>query len=191
MKIQTTLNNGETRETIDPLTENAFRNTRHCIMPSIVSPVKQNVPVKWRPFRPITEQRLACTKAFCDLVAAVRAGWCDPELISRSNESISLQFSWFCLSYLLRSTWTWSTAARQRARSNLFLLFKLQSAEYLSTIILLLTCNRYTQNYRHTYIPSIQLHTSELICHFLKSSTDQSITLTLSLITSNQYRNIR
>lgn len=71
------------------LTENAFRNTRHCMMPSIVSPVKQNVPVRWRPLRPITEQRLAWTKAFCDRVAAVRAGWCDPELINRSSESIS------------------------------------------------------------------------------------------------------
>lgn len=70
-------------------TENAFRNTRHCMMPSIVSPVKQNVPVRWRPLRPITEQRLAWTKAFCDRVAAVKAGWCDPELINRSSESIS------------------------------------------------------------------------------------------------------
>ncbi|KYM99922.1 hypothetical protein ALC62_09543 [Cyphomyrmex costatus] len=43
-------------------------------MPSIVSPVKQKVPLRCRPLRPITEQRLACTKAFCDRVAAVRAG---------------------------------------------------------------------------------------------------------------------
>lgn len=58
----------------ESLTEKALRKTRHCIMPSIVSPVKQKVPLRCRPLRPITEQRLACTKAFCDRVAAVRAG---------------------------------------------------------------------------------------------------------------------
>ena len=44
------------------------------MMPSIVSPVRLNVPVRCRPLRPITEQRLACTKEFCDREAAVRAG---------------------------------------------------------------------------------------------------------------------
>lgn len=77
------------------LTEKALRKTRHCIMPSIVSPVKQKVPLRCRPLRPITEQRLACTKAFCDRVAAVRAGWWERELIRRSSESMSSNCRWF------------------------------------------------------------------------------------------------
>jgi hypothetical protein len=36
-------------------TENALRKTKHCMMPSIVSPVRQNVPVRWRPLRPMAE----------------------------------------------------------------------------------------------------------------------------------------
>lgn len=32
-------------------------------MPSIVSPVKQNVPVRWRPFRPTAVANDACTSA--------------------------------------------------------------------------------------------------------------------------------
>jgi len=36
-------------------TEKAFRKTRHCMMPSIVSPVRQNVPVRWRPLRPMAD----------------------------------------------------------------------------------------------------------------------------------------
>lgn len=56
------------------LTENALRKTRHCMIPSIVSPFRQNVPDKCRPFRPITEHRLACTNAFCDLELVVNAG---------------------------------------------------------------------------------------------------------------------
>ncbi|KYM83843.1 hypothetical protein ALC53_05703 [Atta colombica] len=80
------------------LTEKALRKTRHCMMPSIVSPVKQKVPLRCRPLRPITEQRLACTKAFCDRVAAVRAGW-GSEIVSmilqllrpRLSASISLE----------------------------------------------------------------------------------------------------
>ncbi|TGZ32361.1 Uncharacterized protein DBV15_07441 [Temnothorax longispinosus] len=53
-----------------PFLLKALRKTRHCMMPSIVSPVKQKVPLRCRPLRPITEQRLAWTKAFCDRVAA-------------------------------------------------------------------------------------------------------------------------
>lgn len=37
------------------LTENALRKTRHWMIPSMVSPVRQNVPVKWRPLRPTAE----------------------------------------------------------------------------------------------------------------------------------------
>jgi hypothetical protein len=36
-------------------TEKALRKTRHCMMPSIVSPVRQNVPVRWRPLRPMAD----------------------------------------------------------------------------------------------------------------------------------------
>lgn len=32
-------------------------------MPSIVSPVKQNVPVRWRPLRPMAVANDACTRA--------------------------------------------------------------------------------------------------------------------------------
>jgi hypothetical protein len=39
----------------DVRTENALRKTKHCMMPSIVSPVRQNVPVRWRPLRPMAE----------------------------------------------------------------------------------------------------------------------------------------
>lgn len=35
------------------LTEKAFKNTKHWMIPSIVSPVRQNVPVRCRPRRPI------------------------------------------------------------------------------------------------------------------------------------------
>lgn len=47
------------------LTENALRKTKHCIIPSIVSPVRQNVPVKCRPRRPTAADvaKLACTNA--------------------------------------------------------------------------------------------------------------------------------
>lgn len=82
---------GEGPERRVSLTEKALRKTRHCMMPSIVSPVKQKVPVRCRPLRPITEQRLACTKAFCDRVAAARVGWREPALIRRSSESMSLR----------------------------------------------------------------------------------------------------
>ena len=36
------------------LTEKAFKKTKHCIIPSMVSPVTQNVPDKCLPLRPIT-----------------------------------------------------------------------------------------------------------------------------------------
>lgn len=45
------------------LTEKALRKTKHWIIPSIVSPVKQNVPVRWRPFRPTADANEACTRA--------------------------------------------------------------------------------------------------------------------------------
>lgn len=45
------------------LTEKAFKNTKHWMIPSIVSPVKQNVPLKWRPFLPKTVDNEACTIA--------------------------------------------------------------------------------------------------------------------------------
>ncbi|KAG5887549.1 hypothetical protein JTB14_000405 [Gonioctena quinquepunctata] len=52
-------------KTSSKLTENALRNTRHCIMPSIVSPVRQKVPVKCLPLRPNAADvaKLACTSA--------------------------------------------------------------------------------------------------------------------------------
>lgn len=106
-------------------------------MPSIVSPVRQKVPVRWRPFRPITEQRLACTKAFCDRVAAVSVGWCDPELISRSNESIS-SWSSVIFSCLLCSIWT---SKIDHAFEWNFGLFFLLRAGYFSMIILLGICD--------------------------------------------------
>lgn len=46
-------------------------------MPSIVSPVKQNVPVRWRPFRPTAVVNDACTSArggFCPLPFGKFAG---------------------------------------------------------------------------------------------------------------------
>lgn len=45
------------------LTENAFKNTKHWIIPSIVSPVRQNVPLKCRLFLPKTVDNDACTIA--------------------------------------------------------------------------------------------------------------------------------
>lgn len=45
------------------LTEKALRKTKHWIIPSIVSPVKQNVPVRWRPFRPTADANEAWTRA--------------------------------------------------------------------------------------------------------------------------------
>lgn len=37
------------------LTEKALRKTRHWMMPSMVSPARQKVPVRWRPLRPTAE----------------------------------------------------------------------------------------------------------------------------------------
>lgn len=49
-----------------PLTENALRNTKHCMMPSMVSPVRQKVPVRWRPLRPtVAAASEAWTSALC------------------------------------------------------------------------------------------------------------------------------
>lgn len=45
------------------LTEKAFKNTKHWIMPSMVSPVRQNVPLKCLPLRPKTVDNDACTIA--------------------------------------------------------------------------------------------------------------------------------
>ncbi|KYQ60062.1 hypothetical protein ALC60_00886 [Trachymyrmex zeteki] len=64
-------------------------------MPSIVSPVKQKVPLRCRPLRPITEQRLACTKAFCDRVAAVRAG-CFYSTTSFTQKALCCKRSYPC-----------------------------------------------------------------------------------------------
>lgn len=56
------------------LTEKAFKNTKHWMIPSIVSPVRQNVPLKCLPLRPNTVESDACTiarrcVANCDDVA--------------------------------------------------------------------------------------------------------------------------
>lgn len=61
------------REAIEKLmlTEKALRKTKHWIMPSIVSPVKQNVPVRWRPFRPTADANEACTRALRPAAATV------------------------------------------------------------------------------------------------------------------------
>lgn len=144
------------------LTENAFRNTRHCMMPSIVSPVKQNVPVRWRPLRPITEQRLAWTKAFCDRVAAVKAGWCDPELINRSSESISP---------LRNSVYRVPLFKTQCSSQRAILSLKLQvfnEKTLYPMIVLLLTCNMYTQNciYNVDTVWYNNSNVGESICHF-------------------------
>ncbi|EGI65500.1 hypothetical protein G5I_06012 [Acromyrmex echinatior] len=71
-------------------------------MPSIVSPVKQKVPLRCRPLRPITEQRLACTKAFCDRVAAVRAG-CFYSTTSFTQKASRRKRSWRPLNGLYTS----------------------------------------------------------------------------------------
>lgn len=74
------------------LTENAFRNTKHWMIPSIVSPVKQKVPVRCLPLRPTVAvvAKLAWTNALLgreDVLAGVATGFA--VLIRRSNESIS------------------------------------------------------------------------------------------------------
>lgn len=74
------------------LTENAFRKTKHWMMPSIVSPVKQKVPVRCLPRRPTVAvvAKLAWTKALRgreDVLAEVATGFA--VLIRRSKESIS------------------------------------------------------------------------------------------------------
>lgn len=54
------------RERFKTLTEKALRKTKHCMIPSIVSPVRQKVPVRWRPFLSPSAgaaARLACTRA--------------------------------------------------------------------------------------------------------------------------------
>lgn len=71
------------------LTENAFRNTRHCIIPSIVSPVRQNVPVRWRPLRPTAVANDACTSARRWPWPLVRLGGSGAARIILSNESIT------------------------------------------------------------------------------------------------------
>lgn len=74
------------------LTEKAFKNTRHCIIPSIVSPVRQNVPVRCRPLRPTAAEvaRLAWTSARLGrLLPPARTGGRGlAALIKRSRESI-------------------------------------------------------------------------------------------------------
>lgn len=80
------------------LTENAFRNTRHCIIPSIVSPVRQNVPVRWRPLRPTAVANDACTNARRWPWPLVRLGGSGAARIILSNESITSQI--FCSSFL-------------------------------------------------------------------------------------------
>lgn len=75
------------------LTEKAFKNTRHWMMPSIVSPVRQNVPVRCLPLRP-TEAvvaRLACTRALRgkELPPASANGKGLAAPISRSIESMT------------------------------------------------------------------------------------------------------
>lgn len=74
------------------LTENALRKTKHCIIPSIVSPVRQNVPVKCRPRRPTAADvaKLACTNALLgkELPPPNAGGMGFAALIKRSNESI-------------------------------------------------------------------------------------------------------
>lgn len=81
------------------LTENALRKTRHCIMPSIVSPVRQNVPVRCLPLRPTDAvvAKLACTSALrgneLPLANALCMGFA--ALINRSKESIAISNTHF------------------------------------------------------------------------------------------------
>lgn len=70
------------------LTENAFKNTKHCIIPSIVSPVRQNVPVRWRPLRPTAVASEACTRARRPCPLFDRLGGNGAARINRSIESI-------------------------------------------------------------------------------------------------------
>lgn len=62
-------------------------------MPSIVSPVKQNVPVRWRPFRPTADANDAWTRARrlpCD---NGKLGGSGAVRMNRSSESIVM---WWC-----------------------------------------------------------------------------------------------
>lgn len=76
------------------LTENALRKTRHCMMPSMVSPVRQKVPLRCLPFRPYTVDKEACTNALlllfnCDVGnSAFDKGRKRFSQIKRSNDSI-------------------------------------------------------------------------------------------------------
>lgn len=75
-------------KTTKKLTENALRKTRHCIIPSIVSPVRQNVPVKWRPFLPTADASEAWTRARRDPWEPGKLGGSGAARIRRSSESI-------------------------------------------------------------------------------------------------------
>lgn len=94
----------ETRPEWSQLTENALRNTRHWMMPSIVSPVSENVPVRWRPLRPTAEASEACTSALRLPCESGRLGGSGAVRMNRSSESIVV--------HLLRSTTTNTLAKR-------------------------------------------------------------------------------
>lgn len=70
------------------LTEKAFKNTKHWMIPSMVSPVKQKVPVMCRPLRPTAEASDAWTRARrwpCD---SGKLGGNGAARINRSSESM-------------------------------------------------------------------------------------------------------
>lgn len=74
-------------------------------MPSMASPVKQNVPDRWRPFRPTAVANDACTSArrwFCPSLAFGRFAGNGVARIMRSIESIVFKsnvFKFFCSIY--------------------------------------------------------------------------------------------
>lgn len=75
------------------LTEKAFKNTRHWIIPSIVSPCRQNVPLKCLLFRPNTVDNDACTIA--------RRWLADCEDVAKASELVVIALIF--LSHIKRS----------------------------------------------------------------------------------------